>query len=1170
MDQDSVHMVAASKVPMLELNVETTIAPETAKEKVQRRLELKARKTLLTGIPNEHHLKFNSIKDAKSFLQAVEKRFGGNAATKKTQMNLLKQQYVNFTASSLEVLDQTFDRLQKLISQLEIHGESISKEDVNQKFLRSLSPEWNTHTIVWRNKPRIDTLSLDDLYNNLKISEPEVKWTSSLNINTQNVAFMSSNTTSNTNGGVNTAHGVTTASTQATADLQQIHPGDLEEIDLRWQMAMLTMRAWRFLKNIRRMFSMNGNETIGFDKSKVECYNCHKRGHFARECRAPRSQDIKHKESTRRTVPIETHISSELVSCDGIRGYDWSDQAKMVQLTLHLWLTLLQVLTLRNFLPTKPDFFGLEEFMNEPIVSEPTVKKPVVETSEAKASIAMPKIMKKLMDDMLPLEVTPKDGKSQAEGKQQRASCKSKTENSISLPLHLLHMDLFGPTFIKSLMKKMYCLVVTDDYSRFTWVFFLVSKDETSAILKTFIIEIENLVDHKKVIRCDNETEFKNREMNQFCEMKCIIRQYSIAKTPQQNRVAERRNKTLIEADRTMLADLKLSTTFWAEVVNTDCYVQNKVLIVKPQNKTPYELFHGRTPALSFMRLFGCHVTILNTKYHLGKFDGKANEGFFFRYSLNSKAFRVTRIVEENLHIRFNENTPNIARSRPNSIFDIDALTKSMNCKPTIAENQSNGNAGKKARDDIESKSSQDDGFQPLSDDGKKVNEDARQESECKDQEKEENMNITNNVNATDTNEVNVVAVNTNNKLPFDLKMLALEDISTFNFSSDHQDGNEEADMNNMGTTIHIYQMEKELSALNGSSRTRRMKEVFDKNKARFVAQGHTQEEGIDYDEVFASVARIVAIRLFLAYASFKDFVVYQMNVKSAMERLKKRSQECKHAYETQKPMFKDEDGEEVDLHMYRSMIGSLMYLTSSRPDIMFVVCACARYQVNPKFLHLYVVKRIFSDYARASLDRSLQQEVVNFLGITYYCWVDVNAVEDYTSCIEQFWATFKAKTVNEEGQLQALVDGKKLTLMSMVKNLDNVNKFLIYPRNIKRVGKGFSGRDTPLFPTMMVQAQEEIGEGYANPTNPHHTPTIIQPSTSQPQKKQKSRKTKRKDTELPQTSVPTSVVDEAVNEEMNNSLERATTTDTSLDAEQDRGNISKTQSKATPNELGS
>ncbi|GKB12594.1 putative ribonuclease H-like domain-containing protein, partial [Tanacetum coccineum] len=158
---------------------------------------------------------------------------------------------------------------------------------------------------------------------------------------------------------------------------------------------------------------------------------------------------------------------------------------------------------------------------------------------------------------------------------------------------------------------------VTDDYSRFTWVFFLATKDETSGILKSFITGIENLVDHKvKVIRCDNGTEFKNREMNQFCEMKGILRQFSATRTPQQNGVAERRNKTLIEAVRTMLADFKLPTTFWAEAVNTPCYVQNRVSVVKPHNKTPYEFFYCRTPTLSFIRPFGCHVTILNTIDH--------------------------------------------------------------------------------------------------------------------------------------------------------------------------------------------------------------------------------------------------------------------------------------------------------------------------------------------------------------------------------------------------------------------------------------------------------------------------------------------------------------------------------------------------------------------------
>ncbi|GJS03737.1 putative ribonuclease H-like domain-containing protein [Tanacetum coccineum] len=207
-------------------------------------------------------------------------------------------------------------------------------------------------------------------------------------------------------------------------------------------------------------------------------------------------------------------------------------------------------------------------------------------------------------------------------GKQHRASCKTKAFNPITKPLFMLHMDLFGPTFVSSLMHKKYCLVVTDDYSRFSWVFFLTTKDETSEILKNFIKEVENLVDKKvKIIRSDNGTEFKNKVMDDFCREKGIKREYSVARTPQQNGVAERKNRTLIEAARTMLADSKLPTTFWAEAVSTACYVQNRVLIVKPHNKTPYELFRGFKPAIGFMKPFGCHVTILNTLDNLGKFD---------------------------------------------------------------------------------------------------------------------------------------------------------------------------------------------------------------------------------------------------------------------------------------------------------------------------------------------------------------------------------------------------------------------------------------------------------------------------------------------------------------------------------------------------------------------
>ncbi|GJX66311.1 putative ribonuclease H-like domain-containing protein [Tanacetum coccineum] len=288
-------------------------------------------------------------------------------------------------------------------------------------------------------------------------------------------------------------------------------------------------------------------------------------------------------------------------------------------------------------------------------------------------------------------------------GKQHKASCKSKVHNSITQPLFMLHMDLFGPTFVSSLMNKKYCLVVTDDYSRFTWVFFLASKDETSGILKNFITEIENLVDKKvKIIRCDNGTEFKNRVMNEFCEQKGIKREYSVARTPQQNGVAERRNRTLIEAARTMLADSKLPTTFWAEAVNTACYVQNRVIIVKPHNKTPYELFRGRTPALSFMRPFGCHVSILNTLDHLGKFDGKSDDGFFVGYSLTSKAFRVynirTKKVEENLHIRTKTNLMILLVLKSVLVKGTDKQKSKENVKTGLNTNSGTGRARKERR----------------------------------------------------------------------------------------------------------------------------------------------------------------------------------------------------------------------------------------------------------------------------------------------------------------------------------------------------------------------------------------------------------------------------------------------------------------------------------------
>nr|GEX36423.1 hypothetical protein [Tanacetum cinerariifolium] len=249
------------------------VAPTTVEQKLARKNELKARGTLLMALPDKHQLKFNSHKDAKSLMEAIEKCFGGNTKSKKVQKTLLKQQFENFSGSSSEGLDQFHDRLQKLVSQLEIHRVSLSQEDVNLKFLRSLPSEWKTHTLIWRNKTDLEDKSLDDLFNSIKIYESEVKHSSSLGSDSHNLAFVSTTLADSINDSVSAAVNVSAVGAKLSAstipnvdslsnpiiysffasqssspqldneDLKQIDADDLEEMDLKWQMAMLTMRA---------------------------------------------------------------------------------------------------------------------------------------------------------------------------------------------------------------------------------------------------------------------------------------------------------------------------------------------------------------------------------------------------------------------------------------------------------------------------------------------------------------------------------------------------------------------------------------------------------------------------------------------------------------------------------------------------------------------------------------------------------------------------------------------------------------------------------------------------------------------------------------------------------------------------------------------------------------
>nr|GEV03719.1 uncharacterized mitochondrial protein AtMg00810-like [Tanacetum cinerariifolium] len=409
-----------------------------------------------------------------------------------------------------------------------------------------------------------------------------------------------------------------------------------------------------------------------------------------------------------------------------------------------------------------------------------------------------------------------------------------------------------------------------------------------------------------KIIKSDNGTALKNNDLNQLCGMKGIKREFSVPKTPQQNGIAERKNRTLIEAARTMLANSLLPIPFWAEAVNTAC----------------------------FMRPFGCFVTTLNTLDPLGKFDGKVDKGFLVGYSVSSKGFRVfnsrTRIVQETLHIDFLENKPNVVGSDPKWLFDIDTPTKTMNCQPVTAE---------------------------------------------------------------------------------------LEDIT---YSDDEDDVGAEADFNNLETTITVspipitrvhkdHHVTQIISNLSSATQTR------SKTKVAKDQGGLSQ---INNDDLYTC--------MFACFLSQKEPKRVHQALKdpswiqAIQEELLQFKMQKEEVYVCQPPGFedpdyadKDPDGKDVDVHTYRSMIGSLMYLTSSRPDIMFAVYACACFQVTPKVSHFHAVKRIFkylkgkphlglwypkdslfnlvtysdSDYASASLDRKSTTRGCQFFGCRLISW---------------------------------------------------------------------------------------------------------------------------------------------------------------------------------------
>ncbi|GKA76518.1 putative ribonuclease H-like domain-containing protein, partial [Tanacetum coccineum] len=532
------------------------------------------------------------------------------------QKALLKQQYENFNVSSSESLDSIFNKLQKLVSRLIILGVVTPLEDLNVKFLRSLPSEWDTHVVKKSIGTNNDdknlaflTTSGASITNIINTANPEVS-TGNTKVNTASTEISTASFSDAT------VYAFLSTQLQGSQlvheDLEQLHDDDLEEADLKWNMTLLSMRARKFYQRTRRKIIIDGSSTAGYDKSKVECFNCHKMGHFARECRAPRSKDNRNwnQGSSSKAVRIEDASEKAMCAIDGA-GFDWSDmaeeeiQANMALMAFsdsesnsqlndkgfvdsgcsrHMTGNIAHLLDFKDFdggyvtfgggayggritgtgtiktgnLDFDDVYFVKELKFNLFSVSQMCDKKNYVLFTDSECLVLSPnfklpdenQILLKIprQDNMYSFDmknIVPKDSltclvaKATSEesmlwhrrlghinfkninklvkenlvrdlplkrfendqtcvaclkGKQHKASCKTKAFNPITKPLFMLHMDLFGPTFVSRLMHKKYCLVVTDDYSRFSWVFFLSTKDETTEILKNFIKEVENQI----------------------------------------------------------------------------------------------------------------------------------------------------------------------------------------------------------------------------------------------------------------------------------------------------------------------------------------------------------------------------------------------------------------------------------------------------------------------------------------------------------------------------------------------------------------------------------------------------------------------------------------------------------------------------------------------------
>nr|GEV55982.1 ribonuclease H-like domain, reverse transcriptase, RNA-dependent DNA polymerase [Tanacetum cinerariifolium] len=846
------------------------LPPKTAKEVMARKRERKARTTLLMALPEDHLAKFHKIVDAKEMWEAIKSRFYRNDKSKKTQKYLLKQQFKGFSVSSSEGLHKGYDR--------------------------SLPSSWSHVALIMRTKPGLDTLGFDDLYNNLRVFECDVKGTTTSLSNIQNVTFVSANNTSSTND-VSTAYSVSSPSVLKSHnersssytdevihsffenqssdpqlyydDLEQINNDDMEEI------------AKRTLDSRRRDPGYNGNKAR--DNSKIHAY-----------------QDD----------------SKALVTIDG-KDIDWSRHESDLENT-----------------SVNDRYAARMHAVPPPMIGNSMPSGP---------------------DDDLHRALKDK-------GIVDSGCSRHMTGNTAHLADYqefkeLKHYNLFSVSQMcdkknNVLFTNTDCLVLSPDFKLSGE-----NQDETTPILNDFIRQAKNQFNHKvKTIMSDNGIEFKNHDLIEFCGLQGIKREYSNAITPQQNGVAKRKNETLIELAITMLAYSFLPIIFWAEAVNNACYVLNRVLLTKPQNKIPYELLTGPKEANNSAGTQATDDQGANSK----EIDLHKEQFLLPIWSAYSTTVK-------SLGNKIAKNT------------DFKSYEKPVSQVKQIFRKE----------------------LEKLKRQKKEANVAARQETTHANQDA--NTNSTNLLNAdiyaspserifTDSSYDDEGVVWIPVDLPFRKKAIR---------------------------TKWVYRNKND------------ERRVVVRNNERLVAQGHRQEEGIDYDEVFASMARIEAIRIFLAFTSYMGFIVYQMDVKSAL--LYGTIDE--EVYVTQPPGFVDLKFPNKVYKVVKALYGlhqapRACVKTASTPTEnqkpLVKDEEAADVDVTPKTSHLQAMKRIFrylkgqyklglwypkvssfdlkaysdSDYAGANLDRKSTREA-KYVAAAHYCgqvlWIQ-NQQLDYGS----------------------------------------------------------------------------------------------------------------------------------------------------------------------------